>query len=469
MNNPINGSPAYHTCDTIAAVSTPPGEGGIGVIRLSGPDAIPLALRLFRRKRGAALAVPRPFRQYYGHIVHPDNGTIIDEVLLAVMRAPRSYTCEDMAEISAHGGSASLRAILHLVCAAGARLAHPGEFTQRAFLNGRLDLTQAEAVLDTIRARTDAGLRAAQQRLAGTLGTRIAALRARLITLLASLEVALDYADEDLTFLTPAEIADALTALRGDVAALLASYTRGRILRDGASTAILGRTNTGKSSLLNALVGEARAIVTAIPGTTRDLIEEQLDLDGVPLRLVDTAGIRDTQDPVERIGVERSHATRAQADLVLLVLDRAQPLTPDDHALLALVAEQPVIIVLNKSDLPAVTTPDTISALRGDVPVLEISAATGAGLDALRAAIREQVLGEVTSETPMLASARQREAAERADAALAQASAILAAGGTEELIAVDVMAAATALGEITGDTVGDAVIQEIFARFCLGK
>lgn len=455
--------------DTIAAISTALGEGGIGVIRLSGPEAIPIALLLFRRADGTALAKPEPFRQYYGHIRHPETGEIVDEVLLSVMRAPRSYTREEMAEISAHGGPVPLRAILALVCAAGARLAQPGEFTQRAFCNGRIDLTQAEAVLDTIRARTDAGLRAAQHVLRGELAGRIRDLRGRLVVLLATLEVAIDYADEDLTILTPREIQAELTDIRAAVAALVASHTRGRLLREGASTVIVGRPNTGKSSLLNALLGEARAIVTEIPGTTRDVIEEQIDLAGVPLRLLDTAGIRHTEDVVERMGVERSRTSLAEADLLLLVLDGSQSLTAEDRALLADVQGRTVIVVLNKGDLPAAVTADDVHALL-DAPVVTLSATTGAGLAQLEETISALLLGAaVVSEGPQLANLRQREAAERAVHALDAALATLAAGGSEELVAVDAMEAAAALGEISGEHVREDVIAELFARFCVGK
>jgi tRNA modification GTPase len=456
---------AFQTTDTIAALSTPTGEGGIGILRLSGPGAIPIALSVFRRADGSPLTDPAPFRQYYGHIHHPETGEVVDEVLLSVMRAPRSYTREAMAEISAHGGALPLREILALLCRAGARLAQPGEFTERAFLNGRIDLTQAEAVLDTIRASTDAGLRAAQRVLRGDLGTRVRALRERLIALLASLEVAIDYADEDITFLSPAEIAVEIAAIRGDAEALLASHRQGRLLRDGAATAIIGRPNTGKSSLLNVLLGEARAIVTEVPGTTRDVIEEQIDIDGVPLRLIDTAGIRHTEDVVERLGVARSRAALEEADLILLVLDQSMPLTDEDSALIAQVQGRPVITVLNKADLPARVVADDFA-----VPRVVLSTKSGEGIPLLRETITTLLLGgAVTTAAPMLSSLRQRDAAERAVQALAQALMTLHAGGTEELLAVDLMAAAAALGELTGDDVREEVIRDLFSRFCVGK
>jgi len=468
MDHRINPD-AISEIDTITAVSTPMGEGGIGLVRLSGPEAVPLACHLFRRANGLPLKNPTSSRLYYGHIIDPENGTVVDEVLFSVKRAPHSYTREDVVEISGHGGKASLRAILALTCAAGARLAAPGEFTQRAFLNGRIDLTQAEAVLDTIRARSNAALRAAQQVLGGELGRRVRALRARLVTLLASLEVAIDYAEEDITELTPAEITAELNGICADVQALIASHQRGKLLRDGAGTAIIGRPNTGKSSLLNILLGEARAIVTEVPGTTRDVIEEQLELAGVPLRLLDTAGIRHTDDVVERLGVERSRASLAGADLVLLVLDRSVPLQPEDHELLTALRGRQVIVVLNKADLPAAFTPANVRDYL-DAPMVECSALTGTGLSALESAMRDLLLGDALQcDIPQLANLRQLQAAKRAAEALSDAKLTLQQGGTEELLAVDLLAAASALGEITGEDVREEVIHELFARFCVGK
>ena len=455
--------------DTIAAISTASGEGGIGIIRLSGVSAIPIALSLFHRANGAGLDAPRSHRQYYGEIRHPLTGERLDEVLLCAMRAPRSYTREDVVEISGHGGAMALRAILAVVTRSGARLALPGEFTQRAFLNGRIDLTQAEAVLDTIRARSDAGLRAAQRHLHGEIGAQVGALRQRLISLLSSLEAAIDFAEDGLCLLRPEEIEVELIGIRAEVAALVASHTRGRLLREGAQTVIIGRPNTGKSSLLNALLGEARAIVTEIPGTTRDSIEEQIELAGIPLRLRDTAGIRPTDDPVEKLGVARSRDALAQADLLLLVLDRSVPLTDDDEALLGILGGRAAVVLLNKSDLPPAFSEEDLRA-RLPAPVLEISSRFGAGLAELTTTIRDMLLGgEVNSESPTLANARQLEAAQRAEHSVEEALRTLASEGSEELLAVDLMATATALGEITGDEIREEVIQDIFARFCVGK
>jgi tRNA modification GTPase len=482
------GGWAYH--DTIAAISTPPGEGGIGIVRLSGPDSVAMALRLFQRRNGRPLADPTPGRLYHGDLRDPADGALVDEVLLAVQHGPRSYTGEDTAEISAHGGPHVLRCILALALTAGARLAEPGEFTRRAFENGRLDLAQAEAVLDIIRARSDAGLRAAEEALRTGAGADVHEARGHLITLLATLEAALDFAEEDIHFLEPEEVAAELVALHGELTALVASHRRGKLLREGAATVIVGRPNTGKSSLLNALLREERAIVTEVPGTTRDVIEETIAVGGVPLRLLDTAGIRDTHDLVERHGVKRSRAALARADLVLLVLDASQPLTADDQQLLALISERPAVIVLNKADLPAVVTSDAIvgrTLLSAHPPIISLSALTGDGIPLLEKAIHALLLGpggppptaataredagppSVSWESAGLANLRRRDAAARALDAVAQAQATLAAGGTEDLLAVDLRTAADALGEITGETVTDDVLESIFSRFCIGK
>ncbi len=455
--------------ETIAALSTPSGEGGIGVIRISGTLAVEIALQLFRLADGSALVNPISHRLYYGNIVNPADGAIVDEVLLSVMRAPHSYTRENVVEISAHGGREPLREILKLLFRLGVTPAAAGEFTQRAYLNGRIDLTQAEAVMDTIRAHTDAGLRAAQTRLAGALGLQVRELRGRIICLLASIEAAIDFAEEDITFLTPEEIFTELTALFAEVNMLAESYTRGKLLREGAVLALIGRTNTGKSSLLNALLGEARAIVTDVPGTTRDVIEEGYDLGGIPVRLVDTAGIRHTHDVVEKIGVERSRESLASADLILLVCDGSQALNEEDLHLLEQVQQRPHLLVVNKSDMPVVLTDEVLGAY-DNAPMVNVSALTGAGLEQLQTMLRQLLLGDaIIVSTPALATERQHDAARRSAAALERTLATLADGGTEELLAVDLREAATALGEITGDDTGEEVIAEIFSRFCVGK
>ncbi|HEX2951276.1 MAG TPA: tRNA uridine-5-carboxymethylaminomethyl(34) synthesis GTPase MnmE [Armatimonadota bacterium] len=454
--------------DTIAAISTASGEGGIGIIRLSGPAALAIAQEIFRRNHGERLENPEPYRLYYGYVHHPNSGEVIDEVLLSYMKSPHSYTCEDVVEISGHGGAVPLHAILTILCQQGARLARPGEFTERAFLNGRIDLTQAEAVLDTIRARTDAGLRAAQHCLRGDIAKQISTLRQRLVALLSSLEAAIDYADEDITFLSTDQIHAELEALCAEINMLIASHSQGKLLREGAQTVIIGRPNTGKSSLLNILLGEERAIVTDIPGTTRDVIEEYIDFGGVPLRLIDTAGIRRTDDKVERIGVQRSRQALAQADLILLVIDRSTPLASDDVELLLETQNQSAIVVLNKADLVSALTPDAICEYTL-APTVEISTLTREGITQLEDTMRELLFGNTIAESTVLANTRQKDAAERAYSSLNQAVETLNSGGSEELIAVDVMAAATSLGEITGDNIREEVIQDLFSRFCVGK
>lgn len=456
--------------ETIAAVSTPTGEGGIGIIRISGISAITIGCLLFRRADGKPLERPQSHRQYYGWIADPRTGDPIDEVLFCVMRAPRSYTCEDVVEISGHGGVAPLQAILRLCLSYGARLATPGEFTRRAFLHGRLDLTQAEAVLNTIQARTEAGLRVAQRQLQGEVGQIVSALRERLITLLASLEASIDFADEDLAFLTRDEIHHEVCEIAGEIDLLIASYHAGRLLREGAQVTIIGRPNTGKSSLLNALLGESRAIVTDIPGTTRDTIEAECNLEGLPLRIIDTAGIHPTEDQIEKIGIERSHLSSAQADLLLLVLDGASFLTAEDITLLDMVRERSVVIVINKNDLPPAIDEVVLLAQTGNARIVHLSATRGSGIRELRQQMSAMLLGSaLLLETPMLVNLRQWEAAQSAASALVRCLETMKEGGTEELLAVDLMTAASALGEITGVAISEEIINELFARFCLGK
>lgn len=455
--------------ETIAAVSTSIGEGGIGIIRISGPLALAIGLQLFRKHDGSRIVAPESHRQYYGVITSSESGIIIDEVLFCVMHAPHSYTRDDVVEISGHGGPMPLNTILRQVCEHGARLAHPGEFTQRAFLNGRIDLTQAEAVLDTIHAKTEAGLRAAQRQLRGDVGKQIYRLHARVVTLLASVEAAIDFSDDDISFLSPLEIEAIVREVQQEINSLIISYQCGKVLREGIRTVIIGRPNVGKSSLLNCLLGESRAIVTEIPGTTRDVIEEQIDIAGIPLRLYDTAGIRQTQDTIEKIGVERSHIALQEADLILFLLDRSEPLKEEDITLCNLVNDRPVIVIFNKVDLPAQMTASELLRWHFEPPV-EISTINKIGLRTLEQTIHRRCLGDaVSSESPSLTNLRQLEAAQRAAEALHLVLSTLQVQGSEELLAVDLMAAATALGEIIGTDIRDNVFQELFSRFCVGK
>lgn len=453
--------------DTIAAIATPPGEGGVGVVRLSGPDSAAIAARIFRPLRPGPL---RPYRLRYGHVVDPATGAVVDEALAALMRAPRSFTREDVVELSCHGGPLPLQAVLGLALAAGARLARPGEFTMRAFLNGRIDLTQAEATLDVIRAQTGAGLALAQAQLGGWLAREVRAARAALLECLAYVTVVVDFPEDEVE---PQDIGPQLRAGLGAVEGLLRGADQGIIYRQGARAAIVGRPNVGKSSLLNALLRADRAIVTPVPGTTRDTLEETANLCGVPVVLVDTAGIRASEDPVERLGVERSRAALAGADLALLVLDASLPVTAEDAAIAELTADKPTVLVWNKSDAaPGGAGREADLAHPRLVAAAATSATTGAGLGELARAVAAALLGgapAAAGEARLVSSPRHRDALRRADEHLRGALAGWDAGHPPDLIGGDLLAALNALGEITGETVGDDLLDVIFSRFCIGK
>lgn len=457
--------------DTIAAVATAVGEGGIGIVRISGPEAIAIADSLFRGAAAGTVAAQASHRVAYGHVADPASGQKVDEVLLLVMRAPRSYTREDVVEIHCHGGPLPLRRILALTLAAGARLADPGEFTKRAFLNGRLDLSQAEAVIDVIRAKTEASLRMAVGHLSGTLSDKIREFRQELLRLIAHLEAAIDFPEEDIEELAAQEVATASGRLRGEIGQLLATAATGRILRDGLKTVIIGKPNVGKSSLLNTLVGEARAIVTDVPGTTRDIIEEYLNIGGIPLRVVDTAGIRETADIVERIGVAKTREALAQADLALLLLDASTPLSAEDKEVISLLSGRQAIILVNKTDLPSVIDMDEVACLSPGKVVIRISAVEGTGLPELEQTIENMVYsGQVSRhEATFVANVRQARLLENADARLGDALSTIAAGMPPDCVVIDLRAAWELLGEITGETVGEDIMEQIFSRFCIGK
>ncbi|KPL87791.1 tRNA uridine-5-carboxymethylaminomethyl(34) synthesis GTPase MnmE [Ardenticatena maritima] len=455
---------AYALDDTIAAIATPVGEGGIGIVRISGPEALAILRRLFRPAR------PRPFESHrlmYGHIVDPHTGDVVDEVMAVYMRAPHTYTRQDVVEIHGHGGMAPLRAVLSLVLSAGARLAEPGEMTLRAFLNGRIDLAQAEAVLDVVRARTEAGLQAALRQLGGHLSDDIRHARQMLLDVLAHLTALIDFPEDDVP---PQDIAPDLERVAAHLERLIATADRGMLLREGVRVAIVGRPNVGKSSLLNRLLRHDRAIVTDIPGTTRDVLEETLNVRGIPVVVVDTAGIRQTQDVVEAIGVERSRAAIAQADLVLLVLDASQPLTDEDHAIAAEVEGRPAIVVLNKTDLPRRLFPDNVPFLPA-APRVELSAQQGEGLDRLEETIFEQVTGGhvMPLHGALVTNPRHKAALQRALDHVRAAQSTYAAGLPADFITIDLHSAVNALGEITGETATEDLLDTIFSRFCIGK
>jgi len=479
--------------ETIVAIATPPGVGAVGIVRLSGPRAFAIGRALFRSAaravNGAAgtdkrnrraetaqddAATPPSHLLTFGRIVDPATRDIVDEALVAFMRAPHTYTREDVVEINAHGGPKLLRRIVGLALAAGARAAQPGEFTLRAFLHGRVDLAQAEAVMALINAESDAAQRLALRQLQGELSARVRAARDAAAGALTRIEASIDFPDEEVPPPDPAELAELVGQARDEVARLLAGADRGRILREGLRVAIVGRPNVGKSSLLNAMLGVERAIVTPIAGTTRDTVEEAAQIGGVALHLVDTAGLTPTDDPVERLGVERSRAAAREADLLIFTLDGSTPLTDlDDQAgdaLRDLTPSAPIIIALNKADLPAVVAPAEAQALWPDARIVATSTLSRAGMAALEAAIGELALGDTVRAPDALVSlARQRDALRRADEQLAAAETTLADRLPLDFVSVDLRAALEALGEITGEAATGDLLDRIFAEFCIGK
>lgn len=474
--------------ETICAIATPVGEGGIGIVRLSGDRAIPIASGLVRLRSGKPLSTAKSFLLHYADLVEPagsetapgpasqESASPFDESLVVVMRAPRSYTREDVVEIHCHGGPLILKRVCQGLLRCGARLAQPGEFTKRAFLNGRLDLAQAEAVLDTIRAKTDSALIAAQTQLRGSLSTQANELRDRLVHLLAEIEAGIDFVEEDLRFIGRDALTSGLRDAESLVTRWLATAAQGRVLREGMTTVIIGRPNVGKSSLLNALVQTDRAIVTPIPGTTRDVLEEYVNVRGIPLRLLDTAGLRETEDPVEQEGVRRTRTAIDRAELVLLVLDSSQPPHPDDLALLNQRSGTRGILVLNKSDLPrrlheSDLPPSRQGSHSGTLPIVGVSALTGQGLDELRSAIWMLAAGSPLEPTDMAAITRLRheDALSRVRQALQQAQESVTAQAPQECVALDLRQAIDGLEELTGVVTTDEILDRIFSEFCIGK
>jgi len=456
----------YPLDDTIVAISTPIGQGGIGIVRLSGPEALRITQSLFRPATGGHNGRLAPYRLTYGHIVAPDTRRTVDEVLVSYMPAPHSYTREDVTEINAHGGPVPLREVLSLCLCQGARQAREGEFTLRAFLNGRLDLAQAEAVLDIIQAKTDASLRVALDQLGGHLSQQAGQIRQTLLTTHAYLEASIDFPDEAIP---PTDIQKPLSEAQERLDDLLKDADRGIIYREGIHVAIVGRPNVGKSSLLNRLLRSDRALVTPVPGTTRDTLEETINLEGIPLVLVDTAGISDTDDTVERMGIERSRRSLQRADLALLVVDGSVPPSAQDLAVAELVASRPVVVVVNKSDLPRA---DDYATILSNQPHISLSAATGDGLDRLESLLVETILSGETqsSDSPQVSNPRHRDLLRRAhDAVTSALEASQEQGLPVELVAIDVAEAIHLLGEITGETASDELLSTIFSNFCIGK
>lgn len=457
--------------DTIAAISTPPGEGAISIVRLSGDEALAIADRMYHSGSKCLLEVPS-HTIHYGHILDPATNQLIDEVMVTVLKAPKTFTREDIVEINCHGGMVVTNQILQLVLRQGARLAEPGEFTKRAFLNGRVDLSQAEAVMDLIRAKTDKAMNLALNQLDGNLSHLIRSLRQEILETLAQVEVNIDYPEyDDVEELTTRLLLEKAHQVQGQIDQLLLTAQQGKILREGLSTAIIGRPNVGKSSLLNYLLDEEKAIVTEIAGTTRDVIEEYVNVRGVPLKVIDTAGIRDTEDVVEKIGVERSKKALAEADLILLVLNQSEALTAADRELLRLTADDKRIILLNKTDLPAQLNLDSEAELLGDSPLFAISVLEKAGLDQLEKAIADLFFagGTGDKDASYVSNTRHIALLEKAGQALGEVIVGIEAGMPVDLVQIDMTRCWDFLGEIVGDSVQDELITQLFSQFCLGK
>ncbi|WP_297863353.1 tRNA uridine-5-carboxymethylaminomethyl(34) synthesis GTPase MnmE [uncultured Acidaminococcus sp.] len=454
--------------DTISAIATALGVGSIGVIRLSGPDSLAIADRIFagREKLGRENAR----KLLYGHILDR-KGQPIDEVLAVYMPGPHSYTGEDVCEIQCHGGRQALQEILSLTYQAGARPAEPGEFTKRAFLNGRLDLAEAESVMDIINAKSRQALVAANRGHEGGLSRKVRELRKELRDLVVQLEAAIDYPEEDIEEVTYDRAAEVLAEAQGAVARLVRQGSAGRILREGLRTAIVGRPNVGKSSLLNSLLQADRAIVSNIPGTTRDIIEEQMTIGGIPLVLTDTAGLRDTEDLVEKIGVERSRAALEDAQLALVVLDGSQPLSGEDRELLRSLKDRKKLILVNKSDLPQVLDTEELRREYGSSDVIVLSVKTGEGLEQVEQWLQEFVYGEGSDSesSSMTQNARQQDLLEKALRSLEDALEGARQHLPYDCLTIDLTQTLHDLGEITGEDVPDEIIDEIFAQFCVGK
>jgi len=465
MNNP------GHIGETICAIATASGEGAIGLIRISGPETIEILKQLCVPKHGRPVEQWKSHAMHLGRIENPDSKTTVDEVMVTVMRAPRTYTREDMAEIHCHGNPLVLHHVLELLVQRGAVLAEPGEFTKRAFLNGRIDLVQAEAVMDIIRSRTSGGLDAALHQLEGKLSQPITQIRDDLVRLLAHIEAGIDFVEEDITFVTSEECAGGIKASIAALQALIATAEEGRILRDGLATAIIGRPNVGKSSLLNALTQSDRAIVTPLPGTTRDVLEEFLNVRGIPLKLLDTAGIRHSRDVIEQEGVRRTYRALEQAEFILVMLDGSTRLEEEDREILQQVQDKPHLVVLNKVDLGTQISSDELRQQHASALIVSISATTGVGLDDLKDAVKTAVLhtARQSDDQVIVTQVRHKNALCKTREALELVLGSIDDQQPGECLALDLRAAVDALGEIVGVTTTDDILGQIFSEFCIGK
>ena len=458
--------------DTIAAIATPPGEGGIGIVRISGENAGFVADKFFKaEKKDFSVMNFKTHQAVYGKIID-DKGSIIDEALCIAMWAPNSYTKENVVEIQSHGGSLVVHRILELAINHGARMAQPGEFTKRAFFNGRLDLSQAQSVMDIIQARTDASLRMAAGHLQGAFSEEIQSMRHCILEIIAHLEASIDFPEDDIEDVAKQEAEEKISGIKNRISEILKTFHTGRILREGLMTTIIGKPNVGKSSLLNALLREERAIVTDIPGTTRDSLEEYANIGGVPLRIIDTAGIRETHDKVEQIGVEKSVAYLQRADLILALFDASRPLSQEDRDIIAMLKDKKGIVLLTKKDLPTeMDIEDLQNQLQGEFKYICISTINKDGLKDLEDEIVNRVYSGNAGQAEgcFVNNLRQAEALKAAEEHLEECLNTIRMGMAEDFIVIDVRSAWEKLGEITGDTVDEDIIDQIFSQFCIGK
>lgn len=457
--------------DTISSISTPMGEGAIAIVRLSGSEAVSIADKIYKGKHKLAQVDSHTIN--YGHIIDPETQDVVEEVMIAVMRAPRTYTREDIVEINCHGGIMTVNRVLELTLSNGAKLAEPGEFTKRAFLNGRIDLSQAEATMDFIRSKTDRASKVAMQQIEGRLSTLIRGLRQSILEILAQVEVNIDYPEyDDVEEATNQFLLTEAEKIKTSIEGLLQTGTQGKILREGLSTVIVGKPNVGKSSMLNNLIQDNKAIVTEIAGTTRDVLEEYVNVRGVPLRLVDTAGIRETEDIVEKIGVERSREALSKADLILYVLNYNEALTESDYQLAEVVKGEDVIVIINKTDLSQALDIEAVKQMVGiDTPIVMTSMKDQTGIDQLEEKIRDLFFEGAVSNQDMTYVSNARHISLLKDAKQSISDAIIAAesGVPIDMIQIDLIKTWELLGEVIGESVADGLIDQLFSQFCLGK
>ncbi len=453
--------------ETISAIATAPGTAGVGIVRLSGDNALDIADKIFHAANGCKLVDCAGGRILFGH-VKDFSGAVVDEAVALVMRAPKSYTRENVVELQCHGSSVALREVLRLTFEAGARPAEKGEFTKRAFLNGRIDLTQAQAVLDVIQAKTSAALTVAQNQLAGRTSQTIRQIRQALLNSAAHIEAIIDFPEDDLDDVTLAEVNENISAQIDRLDALLKNSATGKILREGLETAIIGKPNVGKSSLLNFFAKTERAIVTEIPGTTRDQIEEFVNVGGVPLKIVDTAGIRNSSDAVEKIGIERAKTCAQRAELILALFDGSRPLDDEDAEIFKLLTDRNALILLTKADLATVTTVDMLAKKIPAAQVIKISLRDGTGVDEMLSAISDRI-GKIDFEMSFVRDEREADLLRRAVNHLHEAQETVRVNVGLDFVSIDLRAALECLSELTGESVSEDVLNEIFSKFCVGK